>query len=261
MLKNTFIEIFLYFCCKIVQYPTFLRYNTAFTGMTQEIQDILDFLKNLKENNNREWFAQHKPLYEQTRTHFERVSQTLIQNIGYFDPEVRHLNVNDCIFRIYRDTRFSLDKTPYKTHYGIFIASGGGRKSVRSGYYFHIEPDGCFLSTGVWCPPPHLLKALRRAIFENMDEFLQIIEHPDFKQYYNGFYAEDALKSIPKGFPKEGDGLELLKLKHYMVQYNIANSALFRSDLMEHLALVAHAAFPMHTFLNYIVDETPVTVR
>lgn len=105
------------------------------------IAGILNFLSDLKENNNREWFAENKHRYEETKTDFEALSQSLINEIARFDEDIKHITAKECVFRIYRDTRFSLDKTPYKTHYGVFIAAGGGRKSVRGGYYLHLNQE------------------------------------------------------------------------------------------------------------------------
>ena len=117
-------------------------------------EDIINFLKELNENNNREWFAQNKSRYEKVKSKFEEISRLLISEISVFDNDIKNVDVKDCVFRIYRDIRFSTDKTPYKTHFGVYIASAGGRKSQRGGYYLHLDPAGCFIAVGVWCPPP-----------------------------------------------------------------------------------------------------------
>ena len=144
------------------------------------IHYLLDFLSDLAKNNNREWFAENKNRYDICKTYFENISKQLILEIAAFDEDIKHVEAKDCVFRIYRDTRFSHDKTPYKTHFGVFIASAGGRKSQRGGYYFHIDPAGCFLGAGVWCPPPPLLKALRQSVYENIDELEEIISQENF---------------------------------------------------------------------------------
>jgi uncharacterized protein (TIGR02453 family) len=220
---------------------------------------ILQFLSDLSENNNREWFALNKDRYESTRNDFEKISRELILKISTFDDEIKHVDVKDCLFRIYKDTRFSKDKTPYKTHYGVFIAAGGGRKSIRSGYYIHFEPGSCFAATGVWCPPPELLKALRENIYENIDEFKEIIENPEFSANFKRFYDEDKLKTAPKGFPKDFPDIEYLKLKHYMVEYKIADDLLQSEDFTSKLADILKSAYPLNQFLNYTVDESGVT--
>lgn len=219
------------------------------------ISNILNFLSDLKENNNREWFAQNKERYTQTKSEFEKLCQTLTDKISQFDEDIKHVDAKDCVFRIYRDTRFSLDKTPYKNHYAAFIASNGGRKSVRGGYYFHLEPGKCFIAIGVWCPPPDLLKALRQSVYDNIDELKEIIEVAKFQKYFPKFFDEDKLKTAPKGFPKDFPEIELIKLKHYMVEYVLPESMLSDAELISKVADIMQIAHPLNAFLNYTVDE------
>ena len=217
--------------------------------------NILNFLSELKENNNREWFAQNKHRYEETKSDFEQISNSIIFEISKFDKEIEQVSAKDCVFRIYRDTRFSHDKTPYKTHYGVFIAAGGGRKSVRGGYYIHLEPNNSFVAVGVWCPPPAILKALRQSVYDNIDELKEITNQHAFSKYFQDFYQEDKLKTAPKGFPKDFPEIELLKLKHYMVEYKLQEDLLFDKDFPVNLTEILKAAYPLNVFLNYTVDE------
>lgn len=219
------------------------------------IQNILQFLEELKINNNREWFAENKTRYDAIRIYFEKLSKELIHEISGFDEDIKHVEVKDCVFRIYRDTRFSHDKTPYKTHFGVFIASAGGRKSQRGGYYLHLDPDGCFVAVGVWCPQPDLLKALRQSVFDNIEELNEIRQHEEFSRYFNDFYSEDKLKTVPRGFPKDFADAELLKLKHYMVEYRLDEEMLKGDDFIQHIAGIVKSAYPLNRFLNYTVDE------
>lgn len=220
------------------------------------ISEILNFLSDLKRNNNREWFARNKSRYEQTKSQFEQISQLLINEISRFDEDIKHLAAKDCIFRIYRDTRFSPDKTPYKTHYGAFIAAGGGRKSERGGYYFHLEPGRSFVAIGVWCPPPEILKALRQSVYDNIEELKGIIQNPNFTQYFKGFFEEGKLKTAPKGFPKDFPNIEWLKLKHYMVEYALPEKLLTDDhNMIPKIAGILQIAQPLNAFLNYTVDE------
>ncbi len=219
------------------------------------IEKILQFLKELKINNNREWFAANKAWYEEVRADFEKMCKELILEISKFDEEIKHVEVKDCIFRIYRDTRFSNDKTPYKTHFGIYIASAGGRKSRRAGYYLHLDPDGCFVGTGVWGPEPNVLKALRQSVFDNIDELNEIRNNPEFSQYFNGFFEEDKLKNVPSGFPKDFPDAELLKLKHYLVDFRFNNSHLQSENFVQNVAEILKCAYPLNQFLNFTVDE------
>jgi len=218
-------------------------------------KNILQFIAELTINNNREWFAANKTWYDKVRLEFEQLSKDLIIEISKFDEEIKHVEVKDCIFRIYRDTRFSHDKTPYKTHFGIYIATAGGRKSQRAGYYLHLDPAGCFVGSGVWCPEPNLLKALRKSVFDNIDELNEIRTKPEFSQYFTTFFEEDKLKNVPQGFPKDFPDAELLKLKHYLVDYKLDESILNSDDFVLKIAEVFKCAYPFNKFLNYTVDE------
>lgn len=219
------------------------------------IDNTLHFLSELKINNNREWFAANKTWYDEVRAGFEQFGKQLILEIARFDEDIKHVEVKDCVFRIYRDTRFSHDKTPYKTHLGIYIASAGGRKSERGGYYFHIEPGTCFVAVGVWSPPPGLLKVLRQSVYDNIEELNEIRSNPEFSQYFSSFYEDDKLKTVPRGFPKDFPDAEMLKLKHYMVEYQINVDILKTVDAPERIAGIMKCAYPLNRFLNYTVDE------
>ncbi|MBP6635325.1 MAG: DUF2461 domain-containing protein, partial [Paludibacter sp.] len=154
-----------------------------------------------------------------------------------------------------RDIRFSTDKTPYKTHFGVYIASAGGRKSQRGGYYLHLDPAGCFIAVGVWCPPPNILKALRQSVCDNIDELNEIRNETGFNTYFKTFFEEDKLKNVPAGFPRDFPDAELLKLKHYMVEYKLNDDILNAPNLVSRLGEIARAGYPLNKFLNYTVDE------
>jgi uncharacterized protein (TIGR02453 family) len=220
-----------------------------------DVKNLLQFLNELKNNNNREWFAENKAWYDSLKKDFEKLSTQLIGLLSEFDEELKHVEAKDCVFRIYRDTRFSHDKTPYKTHFGVFVASAGGRKSQRGGYYLHLDPDGCFVGAGVWCPDANLLKALRQSVYDNIDELNEIRQGAEFSKYYNSFFEEDKLKTVPRGFPKDFPDAELLKLKHYLVEYKLGNEVLESPDFLEKVAGIFKAAYPLNRFLNYTVDE------
>jgi len=223
--------------------------------LSMPIDNILQFLNELKINNNREWFAENKKWYDQVKAEFEQICKELILEISKFDEEIKHVEVKDCIFRIYRDTRFSHDKTPYKTHFGIYIASAGGRKSPRGGYYFHLDPAGCFAGVGVWSPEPAMLKALRQSVFDNIDELNEIRNNPEFSQYFGKFFKDDKLKTVPQGFPKDFPEAELLKLKHYLVDFSFNEAQLKSENFIQFVADVFRCGYPLNRFLNYTVDE------
>ncbi len=217
----------------------------------------LEFLSVLRANNNRDWFNKHKSDYEHARESFVKLCDALIMTIGEFDRQILNVTSKECIFRIYRDLRFSQDKTPYKTHFGAFIAFPGGRKSERGGYYIHIDPiDGCFFSAGIWRPAPNVLRAVRQSIFENIDEFDEIRNAPDFKKYFgNSFYQEEKLINMPLGFPKDFSDPDILKLKHYLITHNLTNDDVLKPDFVNYIGKLAKIAFPMNEFLNFAIDE------
>ena len=136
-------------------------------------KNILLFLNELKNNNNRDWFHANKPKYNEAKVEFENYINNLIPEIGKFDNEIKHLEAKECIFRIFRDVRFSKDKSPYKPNFGAYIVKGG-KKSGNAGYYLHIEPENSFLGGGIYMPPSNILKAIRIEIYENIDEFKSI---------------------------------------------------------------------------------------
>ena len=220
-----------------------------------KVQRILDFLTALSANNNREWFDENKDWYLQSKADFEKISDSLIAGISQFDADIKNVQTKDCTFRIYRDTRFAQDKTPYKTHFGSYIAAHGGRKSPRGGYYFHIESDACFLAAGVWCPEPAMLKALRQAVYDNIDEFKEIVEQSDFAGYFSGFEEENMLKTVPREFPKDFPDAYYLKLKHYCVSCPIDTKLLLQDDFITAVTGIFKTALPFNRFLNYTVDE------
>lgn len=219
------------------------------------VNDILNFLNELKVNNNREWFAVNKSRYESLRIGYEQIVKQLILEISIFDEEIKHVQVKDCVFRIYRDTRFSHDKTPYKTHFGAYIAAGGGRKSQRGGYYLHIDPAGSFIAVGIWSPEPDLLKVLRQSVYANIEEFNTIRKQQDFAANFPVFFEENKLKTVPRNFPKDFQDADLLKLKHYIVENQMTDAMVCSENAVAKIAELAKIAYPLNRFLNYSIDE------
>lgn len=214
---------------------------------------ILHFLKEVSANNNREWFNAHKDLYEEARHEFENLLSAVIARISLFDESIRGVQAKDCTYRIYRDTRFSQDKTPYKTHMGGYI-NAHGKKSDHCGYYVHLEPDNCLLAGGSYCLPPKTLKAVRQAIYDNIDEFRGIVESPAFKQYFPTI-GEDFLKTAPKGFPKDFEYIHYLKCKEYTCYCHQPESFFTEPDSPERIAEIFKEMKPFADFLNYTIDD------
>lgn len=183
------------------------------------MEEILGFLRRLHDHNDREWFDAHRDEWTRAKRRFAAFTERLIAGIAAFDPSVRGLRPQDCTYRIARDTRFSADKTPYKTHVGAFVAPRG-KKSGFAGYYLHLEPScdgmlgGSLLAAGLYCPEPHVLRSVREEILDHGDELTRAIGRAD------GFRLDtsESLKRIPSGFAAGSEYAELLKLKDFYIE-------------------------------------------
>lgn len=214
---------------------------------------IFRFLKEISANNNREWFNANRDLYEEARSEFEDLISAAITRISLFDDSIRNVQAKDCTYRIYRDTRFSQDKTPYKNHFGGYI-NAHGKKSFHCGYYIHLEPGNCLLAGGGYCLPPKMLKAVRQAVYDNMDEYRKIVEDPAFKQYFP-VIGESFLKTAPQGFPRDYEYLQYLKCKDYSC-FNSQPDSLFTSpEMLDRMEEVFRQLKRLSDFLNYTIDD------
>jgi len=218
-----------------------------------KLTEILAFLKELSENNNREWFQANKERYNHVRSEFELFINILIPELSQIDPEVKGLEAKECLFRIYRDIRFSPDKTPYKINFGAYMARGG-RKSEFAGYYFHLEPGSSLLAGGVYLPQPPVLKAIREEIYHNTDEFLHIIKNPTFKRYFPEMDGEK-LKTAPQGYPNDFEQIDWLKYKSYSLVAPLSNKALSSDNLVQEVCNVYRIMKPFNDFMNRVIDD------
>ncbi len=174
---------------------------------------VPQFLKLLVVNNNREWFNDNKELFLEAKALFEEFIQAEIIEISKFDSRIKDLHVKDCSFRIYRDLRFSKDKTPYKIHFSAYMAEGG-RKSPWAGYYTHIEPDANLIAGGLHHPQREILNKVRTLIYQNPKAFKTIVEDEKFAQHFPQISGEQ-LKSAPRGFDKKFKDMDLIKFQSY----------------------------------------------
>ncbi|NDV65091.1 DUF2461 domain-containing protein [Bacteroides sp. 224] len=218
-----------------------------------DIPVIFRFLEELSTHNNREWFNENRDKYERVRLIFEDFVSSVISTISLFDESIRGVEVKDCTYRIYRDTRFSPDKTPYKTHLGAYI-NAKGKKSQHCGYYIHIQPGNCLLAGGSICPPPKLLKAIRQAIYDNIDEYRAIVEDQEFKKYFP-VVGDSFLKTAPKGFPKDFEYIDYLKCKEYTCAHHVADNFFTSPDVLDRIGDVFKQLKRFGDFTNYTIDE------
>ncbi len=217
------------------------------------MQKTTSFLKNIKSNNNRDWFEKNKDRYLEAKEEHEIFIDKIIKGVAKFDKKIpSEMKAKDCVFRIYKDVRFSKDKTPYKTNFGASI-NPGGKKSLVAGYYLHIEPGASFIAGGVWMPEPEMLNAIRQEIDYNSDPFFKIIKSASFKKYFKGLDEEGKLKSAPKGFDKDHPHIEILKNKHFIVSHLISDKQLTEKNI-DTIIIAGFKA--MHPFLEYLREAT-----
>lgn len=213
-----------------------------------DLQKSLAFLSDLGRNNNREWFQENKPVYQSAKEEFETFINILIPRIKDLDPQVDVFQAKECVFRIFRDVRFSKDKAPYKANFGAFIAKGG-RKSPFAGYYVHVEPSASFVGGGIYMPQGPTLKSIRSAIYSNPREFKKIINQAKFKTTFGEIYGEK-LKTTSRDFPKDWPDIDLLRHKHYAVVQPVDDSFWTGGDIMERLLEIFKVQMPLNHFLN-----------
>ncbi|HEX5002938.1 MAG TPA: DUF2461 domain-containing protein [Bacteroidia bacterium] len=215
----------------------------------------LKFLKELKANNNRDWFMANKPRYETVKSEFELFIEPLLKQISKFDPSVSGLTPKDCIFRIYRDVRFSKDKSPYKTHIGAYISGSGKKTEVheKAGYYIHIEPGASMLAGGAYVPGTGWLKAIRQEIDYNQKEFLSLIRSKNFKTLFGELDGEK-LSKVPKGYDATHPLIDLLKYKSFLAVHYSPDKTVVSDAFLSHAANVFKNISPLNGFLNRCLD-------
>ena len=217
-------------------------------------KNTFKFLSNLKNNNNREWFNDNKPVYEEARANFEEFIANLIANISKFDPPIGGLNPKKSIFRIYRDTRFGKDKTPYKINLGAHLSPHSAQLHDRAGYYIHLEPGKSFLAGGAYLPPAPWLNAIRYEINRNSKEFKKIINSKSFKNYFGEIEGEK-LKSAPRNYPKDHPEIELLKFKSYLAVHKVKNKEVLSAKYLQYSTQIFKSLQPFDKFLNDAIEK------
>ncbi len=190
-----------------------------------------EILKKLSKNNNREWFADHKKEYESEREDVISVADDILSKLQKHD-NIETISGKKSLCRVYRDVRFSKDKTPYKTSWsGSFKRAS---KLLRGSYYFHIEPGNNFVGGGFWGPSAPDLKKMRMSIAEYEKEFRKIISDKNFVKYF-GELRGDQLKTAPKGIDKEHSAIDLLRYKQYLLMREFTDEEVLRDDYADQI--------------------------
>lgn len=218
-----------------------------------EFKIILDFLKELKKNNNRDWFSDNKKKFVEAKDAFEPAVQKLIDGIGKFDKDLAEVTAKQCIYRIYRDIRFSKDKTPYKSNFGAVMGEGG-RKSNKAFYYIQVEPgDNSFIAGGLYMPDGEKLKKIRQEIDYNGDDLKKVLNKKSFKGYFPEIEGEK-LKKAPKGYSPDDPNIELLKHKSYIVVHRFTDAQMLDDNFTKDCVKMFKEMKPFNDFLNTAIS-------
>ena len=226
---------------------------------------IISFLKDVAANNNRPWFQEHKDEYLACKKDFENDIAQAITRLSEFDDEVAHLQVKDCVYRFYRDTRFSEDKSPYKRHFGAYICAKG-KKALRGGYYIHVEPGNSLLATGSYWLPTNILTSCRNEVMGNIDQWRQAVENKRFVEFFGkpnagvweqsdkGFGLE-SLKTCPSGFPRDYEFIQYLRMKDYCCWRRVPDDFFNGEGWYDKAMTIFQTAKPMMDFMNAVIDD------
>ena len=207
--------------------------------------DIFSFFKKLEKNNNREWFEQHKPEFKALETTVKQFGEALKDQLNQHDSIDRFK-----LFRVYRDVRFSKDKTPYKTHFGLTWHRT--KPEYRGGYYLHLKPNDIFLACGFWDPNPADLKRIRQEIDMDADEYRDIINEPNFKRIW-GDLQGDAVKTAPKGYAKDHPNIDLLRHKQHIFMVRYTEEDVAAADFLDRLDTALQAVRPFVDYMSAVL--------
>lgn len=217
--------------------------------------NILKFLKKLRLNNSREWMHENEDLYKAIKAERDLTAQRFIDAIATIDPEAAGYPVEKSVYRLMRDTRFSSDKTPYKTHIGIFVCPPLGKKSLLSGYYLHLEPGNCLLCGGNYALPSKHLAVIRNEIRDNIEEYLSIVESEDFKVFFPKV-GEMPLKTSPKGFDRDWAYIDYVRPREFCVTLPLADTFFDTPDFPERLIPALTQIKRYNDFINFSLTES-----
>lgn len=208
-------------------------------------KETLQFLNQLKENNNREWFTEHKTTFKTHETQIKSFLNALLGAMRAHD-ELEKLKV----FRIYRDVRFSKDKTPYKYNFSGSVTRAG--KERRGGYYVHIEPKGSFIAAGFWNPEKEDLLRIRKEWAIDATELREILADANFKAVW-GHLVGDELKSAPAGFDKAHPNIDLIRRKQFIFVRNFTDGEVTSADFLKTVNQSFQAIRPYFNLMSAIL--------
>ena len=206
---------------------------------------IFRFFKQLAKNNNRKWFEQNKSEFKALETDVKQFGEALKDQLNQHDSIDRFK-----VFRIYRDVRFSKDKTPYKTHFGLTWHRT--KPEFRGGYYLHLKPDDIFLACGFWDPAPADLKRIRHEIDLDGEEYRNLINAPAFKNIW-GELQGNKVRTSPKGYAKHHPDIDLLRLKQHIFMIRYTEEEVTAKDFMNRLDAAIQAVRPFVDYMSAVL--------
>ena len=207
--------------------------------------DILSFFAELETNNNREWFEPQKKRFKTLEAEMKQFSADLVEAMNEHDSIDRYK-----LFRLYRDVRFSKDKTPFKTHFGISFHRE--KPALRGGYYLHIKPGDNFIATGFWNPDKDDLKRIRKEMEIDAEEFRDIMAEHSFKTVWGGLEGEE-VKTAPKGFSKEDPNIDLIKKKAYLFTKRYSDKEVLSKDFLQQVNADFQAVRPFFDYMSSVL--------
>ncbi len=213
----------------------------------------LTFLKQLKKNNTKEWFDEHRKDYEAAKKDFEGFVAKVLDAMCTLEPKLEGQKAKDCVFRIFRDVRFSKDKTPYKSYFGA-VFSKGGRKWDGAVYYLHLDPGAIFAGGGLWEPEAPLLKRVRQEIDYDLKSFEKIVNDKTFKKYFPKLDGEK-LSRPPQGYEADNPAIDYLKMKSLTVGHTMKDAELTSKDAVQDVVTAFATLSPFIDFLNRAKEE------
>jgi uncharacterized protein (TIGR02453 family) len=222
---------------------------------TMNTAQILWFLEQLQQNNNKAWMDAHRADYQEARQTLLDLTEQLIGSMGKLDPHLASASLKpaNCIFRINRDIRFSKDKSPYKTNMGLYL-SQGGKNGTYAGYYLHLQPHNqSFIAGGLYEPTPDILKNVRQEIDYNGGDLEAIVSAKKFKDLFGSLQGEK-LQRIPKGYDESNPYSEWLKLKSFLAMYPLTDAAVSQPSFMDTVMQAFQALVPFTQFFNRVMD-------
>jgi uncharacterized protein (TIGR02453 family) len=216
--------------------------------------DTLTFIADLKENNAREWFQANKERYDKAQQDVIAFAGKLIEALSKENAGVdADVDPKKCVMRIYRDIRFSKDKTPYKTNMAIGRLTKN--KTVEIGYYLQIEPGNkSFIAGGYWMPQGEHIKSIRQEIDYNAADLTSIVDAPEFKKDFGEFRDQEKLKTLPKGYDSDNENIELLKLKSFIAYRDLKDKELTGPNAVKLVAQLCAKIHPLNVFLNNAIN-------